>query len=137
MILRSYDTELMKEAVSLYLDWDHEGFDYQAWLDDRNNVMLTDGKNVGLACCEYPGVYTGHYFFKDGGRKAITLAETMLIMMFTDYGAKIMRGLTRPENRKAIWMNRHLGFKSQGVVDTVTGPHELFTLTKDDFYGRC
>ena len=137
-MIRSFNPELMKEAAKLYRGWNDEGFDYEKWLGNRANLMFVDEENgnVGLLTCEYKGVYTGHYFFKVGGRPAINFAKQCIEAAFNEYGAELLRGLTRPENKPALWMNRKLGMKSHGVLETNEGPHELFTLTKEDYYGR-
>lgn len=45
------------------------------------------------------------------------LATKMGFVMFDEYGAKLLRGLT-PENLKgARWLAKQLGWKSQGFVE--------------------
>lgn len=137
-MLRSFDPILMEDATTLYNGWNREGFDYTAWLGNRANLMFLDEEhgNVGLLTQEYPGVFTGHYFFRVGGRPAINFANECIKEVFTEYGARILRGLTRPENKPALWMNRKLGMTSYGIIETKDGPHELFCLTKNDWEGR-
>lgn len=135
-MIRSFDPVVMQDAMGRYPELDHPGFDYQRWLDRKSNVMLVEGDSVGLATGEYRGLYTGHFFYSVRGRKALELGRRMLDEMFTTYGAETMRGLTPVEYKPAKWVNRQLGFKSYGVIDTDTGPHELFILTKEEFYGQ-
>jgi hypothetical protein len=137
-MIRSLDPSLMKEATTLYSGWNSEGFNYEGWLGNRANLMFVDEENgnVGLLTQEYPGVFTGHYFFRVGGRPAIRFADKCIEEVFTEYGAKLLRGLTRPENKPALWMNRKLGMTSYGVIETKDGPHELFCLTKTDWENK-
>lgn len=136
-MLRSYDPEIMKKAMQPYPDLNPLDYDYRGWISNLSNVMLAEGEDVGLATFEYPGVYTGHFFLTSRGKEAASVAKKMIEKMFTEYGAKVMRGLVKLENKKSRWMCRHLGFTPLGNIETMTGPHELFTLTKDDYYGRC
>jgi hypothetical protein len=134
---RSFDPEIMKKAVEDYPELVSEDYDFAQWLDNHNNVMLVEGDSVGLACYEYPGLYTGHYFFKVGGRKALNLARQMMNWMIENEGAVAFTGTTPVGNKAARWFNRHLGFISQGIVERVNGPYELFTITaKELLNGR-
>ena len=78
-------------------------------------------------------IYTGHYFMKDRGRKAIDACKAMLSEIFDAYGAKVIRGFTPSENKAALWMNRQLGFKSYGPIETFAGPCEQVILTRKDY----
>jgi hypothetical protein len=123
--------EEVVEAVSPYLK-DFGGFEPVSWLENHDNVALTDEKgNVSLFEKGSDGVYTGHYFFVVRGKAALVLAREMLDVFFEESGAKAIRGLTPLTNLGARWMSRQLGFKGYGVVHTLTGPCELFILTKE------
>ncbi len=133
MISRSFDPELLKKAFSRCPAYVTEGFDVQAWLNNPRNVMLTDEEDVGLATFEYPGVYTVHWFYERRGRKAIDLAREMIGVMFNEYGANAIRGLTAMELKAARWLAKQVGCKSYGVLKFSDGPHELLLMTKQDF----
>lgn len=133
---RSFDTEVMREAAKNYPHLIFPTYDFEGWLNNKNNVMLVDNGSVGLACYEYPGVYTGHYFFKVGGRKALNLARSMMKWMIEHHGARAFTGTTPMDNKAARWFNRHLGFESQGIVERVNGPYELFCLSADKLKGN-
>lgn len=136
-MLRSFDPEVMQKAMEPYPDLNPPDYDYDSWVSNLKNVMLVENEDVGLATYEYPGVYTGHFFLVSRGKEAVKVAEKLIDTMFDEYKAKVMRGLVKLDNKKSRWMCRHLGFQSLGNIETTTGLHELFTLTKDDFYGRC
>jgi hypothetical protein len=133
---RSFDPELLRTAIAPYPDLNPEGYDWDEWIKDTNNVVLEDSGSIGVFSYEYPGLYTGHYFFLVKGRKAISLANEMLAEAFNEYGAKAIRGLTRTSNRPALWITRHLGFKSYGKMVSENGEHEIFCMTKDEFEMR-
>lgn len=130
---RSFDPEVMRKAAEPYPELIPPDTDFAAWLGNVKNVMLEDNGSVGLAVYEYPGVYTGHYFFKVGGRKALSLARDMMNWMIENQGAKAFTGITPADNKAARWFNRNLGFTSFGLVDTERGPHEMFCITADEF----
>lgn len=132
MTKRSFDPEVMRKASEPYPELIPPDTDFQAWLSNVKNVMLVDNGSVGLAVYEYPGVYTGHYFFKVGGRQALNLAKEMMLWMIENQGAKAFTGITPADNRAARWFNRHLGFTSYGIIDSHKGPHEMFCMTADE-----
>lgn len=104
------------------------------WEGDPDNIALTDGEgNFALFEASISGYY-GHYFYSSArGRKAIQLSKTFLKEMFEVYNAKAIKGLTPLYNRKALWMNRQLGFKSYGRISTVGDEMELFILTQKEW----
>lgn len=131
---RSYDSEVFKRCVSFYpkeFKYDIETFDFEDWLSG-NNIMYVEGDSVGLLSFEYPGFYTGHWFFQVRGREALNLATEMLNDLFKNYDAKVVRGITPIYNQKAIRAAKLLGFKSHGIVSYPDGDCELLTLTKED-----
>ncbi len=111
-----------------------EGFHSSEWLKREENVALTDGEG-SFALFEYvkPGIYYGHYFFVKKGKEAVRLSNEFLSEIFET--AHIIVGLTPVENKAARWMSRHLGFKSHGEIEIKEGLHEMFMLTKEDYYG--
>jgi hypothetical protein len=112
----------------------NEDFDYQAWVDNKNHVMLVENSDVGLATYEYEGVYTVHWFYPNAkGRQAIELAKRMCDVMFDEYGAKCLRGITRTDIKAARWAARQVGMKSHGIMTFADGEdYELFTMIKDE-----
>lgn len=137
MIKRTYDIIEVTNAVRQYAD-EIDGFNPKEWLDSEENVALSDENgNVALFEREMPGVVTGHYFFYCRGRDAVKLSHEVLKEIFTGpYDVQVIRGLTPVENRGAIWMSRHIGFKSYGTVETHVGPCVLFILTKEEWRER-
>jgi hypothetical protein len=133
MIERSYDPEILQAA---FQELDNE-LDCQEWLDNYKNIMMIEGDNVGLATFEYEGFYTVHWVFKSArGRAAINLARTFLDYGFQN-GIHTYRGLTRENYRAARYLARQVGFTSYGLIQypDEAVPHELFILTKEEFYG--
>lgn len=137
MIKRTNDVQEVSSATQQYAD-EIEGFYPEEWLDSEENVALSDEDgNVALFEREMPGVVTGHYFFYCRGREAVALSHEVLKEIFTGpYDVKVIRGLTPVENRGAVWMSRHVGFKSYGIVETHVGPCVLFILTKEEWRER-
>lgn len=133
---RSFDPEVMRKAAEPYPELIPPDYDFQNWISNIDNVMLVEDDSVGLAVNEYPGVYTGHYFFKVGGRQALDLARKMMNEMIEKHGAKAFTGITPANNKAARWFNRHLGFTSYGIIDSYKGPHEMFCMTADEFYKK-
>lgn len=134
---RSFDPEVMRKAAEPYPELIPPDYDFQGWLKNINNVMLVEGDNVALACHEYPGVYTGHWFFKSAhGRDALRLAEDMLLKMIKDHNAKAFTGVTPTRIKAARTFNRLLGFTSFGEIETERGPHEMFCITADEVLKR-
>lgn len=129
-MIRSFSSSDLEDAITLYPQLN--SLDCEEWVKDPNNVMLRDGDSTGIFAYEYPGLYTGHYFFRVKGRAAINLANEMLDWIF-DHGAEAIRGLTKTSNRPALWITRQLGFTSCGKVVTTNGEHEIFILTKENF----
>lgn len=132
---RFNDPVILRKAMEVKPDVD---FDVEEWIADENNIAFRSGDDVGLFQYEYPGLYTGHYFFskQTRGKAAKLLAQEMVNEMFLNKGTKVIRGLVLLTNLASRWMTRHLGFLSYGVVDTEQGPCELFLLTPDRFYHK-
>lgn len=134
MITRSYDPELMKEALSRAPSDMNQGINYEDWLAHPNNIMLVEGEDIGLVVHNYPGVCTGHWFYKSRGRDALRCGERMIDHLFDKYGMKAIRGITRVDLKAARWAARQVGFTSYGILEMDDGEYELFCLTKDEFY---
>lgn len=132
-IKRSLNPEDMRKAVEPYPDIIEPCYDFESWVLNPDNIMLKSGDNIGLAVKEYPGIYAGHYFFKVKGKEALILAKEMMSYLIEHYDCKAFIGVTPISNKAARWFNRKLGFTSGGLVETVKGLHEIFTLTAIDF----
>lgn len=134
MITRHYDVDQLMETMGPY---EHElkGFHPKAWLGDTDNVCLTDGHgNFTLYERVTPTAVTGHYFLVARGREALQLCKEFLEEIFTGpYDVELIKGLTPLNKRGALWMNRQLGFKPDGVTDTIIGPVQMVSLTKKDW----
>lgn len=125
------DLEEIIEAVRLNPDAD---FDPQDW----NGIALSDGEgNLALFVHEFPGVVQGHYFFKSArGKDAVRLSFLALEKVFNEYDIKVVFGLTPHSKKGALWLSKHIGFRSYGKVETPKGPCEKFIMTKEEFNGR-
>lgn len=135
MITRSFDPELMHKALAMCPpEMQDNAITEDNWINNHDNVMLEEEGDVGLATFEYPGVYTCHWMFNRRGREALTLARRMCDVMFQEYEAKVLRGLTRTDLKAARWAARQLGMTSYGINNHKEGEHELFIMTKDEFY---
>lgn len=134
MIARHYDAPSLMETMGPYED-ELEGFHPEGWLANEENVCLTDGAgNFTLFERSLPGTVTGHYFLRARGREALDLCKEFLREIFEGpYGVEQIVGLTPLNKRGALWMNRQLGFKPEGVVDTTAGPAQMVVLTKAEW----
>ncbi len=131
--MRETNIEALLQTMSPHLPL--QGFDPETWLTFPFNVALTDGEgNFALFERYSEFVVTGHYFFKVRGKKAASVAKTLLKEAFTGpYNIQTIRGLTPLEKLGARWLSKHIGFKSYGEVDTKAGPCELFILNKNEW----
>lgn len=131
MISRSHDSVSLMKTMGPYED-ELVGFHPEEWLANEENVCLTDGNgNFTLFQRFSPEVVMGHYFLEARGREALKLCRAFLEEIFTGpYDVSIIQGITPKNKLGALWMNRQLGFKSTGTVETEIGPHELVVLTK-------
>jgi hypothetical protein len=134
MIERVTEASGLKAVMANTPTLKHVYCDMDEWIANPNHIALESDGNFGVFEYEYPGVYTGHYFFASArGRTALQLSKAMLAIVFDEHKAKLIRGMTPTHHKGALWMNRQLGFKSHGVVETIAGPHELVMLTDTDF----
>lgn len=135
MIKRIHDPEVLREAGRPYPEM-FAKVDVDAWVANKNNILLQDGEDVCFFTFEYPGVYTGHYFFKAKGKEVLSKGVEVLRWMF-GHDAKAIRGETPIENRAARLMNRKVGFTSYGIIESPKwGPHEHFIMTQEEFKER-
>jgi hypothetical protein len=111
------------------------GFDPNEWIKDQRNVALTNAVgDISLFQRLLPSVVIGHYFYISRGRAALDVATEMLKEIFTGpYDVEVIEGLSPLGKLGARWLNRKLGFKSHGVVDTVSGPCEIVIMTKNEW----
>lgn len=134
MIKRTFDLDLLLKEMEPYLPL--VGFDPPLWLGNVDNLAFTDGDhNLALFERDGRGVVFGHYFFnKARGKEALALCREVLKEVFEgDYDVQVIKGLTPITHLGARWMNKKLGFKSYGVLDTVTGHCEIVILTKPEW----
>lgn len=132
MIRQTFDREMIEEGLGLYPNHVID-MNVGLWLASPQSLALEEDGNVGMFEQFSSGVYTGHYFFRDRGKKAKDLAIRMMDKVFADYGVEILRGLTPIDNRPAQWMTRHLGFKDYGEFEHPSGMCTLFMMTKNEF----
>lgn len=133
---RSFDREAFWEAFKDHPE-DLGSCTPEDWVGNPNNAMYVKDGSVGLLTFEYPGLYTGHWFFKVRGRAALDLAREFLHEAFTELNMQAVRGLTPVKLLGARWAARQMGFKSLGIIDTPhNGECEIFYLTKEEFYNK-
>ena len=131
---RSFDWRRMKEACA---EFNGPNFDYEGWIANHYNIMYTLGEDVGLLTFDFPGVYTGHWFFKSRGRQALDVATAMLEDAFELRGAKAVRGITPIHLKGALWLAKRIGFSTVGTETWPDGEEcEVMVLTKDAFNQR-
>ncbi len=133
---RFTDPKILKEAIKLYSET-IVGLDPDEWIKNPANIGLqNDHEDVALFERQWrlPTSVTGHYFFKSRGRAAIKAGFDFLEEIFTGpYGVEMIIGLTPSDHKAALWINRKLGFRSEGEVETPQGPCHLVLLTKADW----
>lgn len=130
-MIRSTNWQLFKNSSEGTIDRD---FDFESWVNNPKNIMWEEGSSIGLATYEYPGVYSLHWFYTVRGKEAMALAREMVNDLFTNHPARAVRGLTPVKNRAARLAARWLGMKSYGILTFPEGDHELFCMTKEEFY---
>lgn len=133
--MRTYNVETVSKATEQYAT-EIVGFNPEDWLDNPNNIALTNDKG-DVALFEHQeflqDTVCGHYFFFSRGKEAVKVAQEFLEEIFTDSYVKTIVGLTPEDNKGALWMNRRLGFKENGQVETEVGPCRFVTLTKEQW----
>jgi hypothetical protein len=107
-------------------EWRHLNFSATAWLSDPRNIAFRIGPDLSMFEYHGPGVFMGHIWFSSRGRVALERAKAMLDAMFSDYGAKTIRGET-PRRETALFV-RKLGFKFHGEAERPIGRVKLCEL---------
>lgn len=132
MIKRSFDLDLL---LKLTLPYDLAPKEhYVQWFNMPKNLMFVEDDNAGLATYEYYGVYNVHWYFTVRGREAIELAKRMIVNLFENYDAELIRGMIETKLKASRWACRQVGLTSHGIiVDPRFGEMEMFTATKDEF----
>jgi hypothetical protein len=131
--MRTRDVDKIIAATNQYSD-NIVGFYPYEWVLNKSNIALINDKDdIGLLEFLRPGVFYGHYFFWSRGREAVTAGKEFLREAFTEYDVKAIQGLTPLTNLGARWMNKQLGFKSQGVTPTIADTCEIVIMTKQDW----
>jgi hypothetical protein len=133
-MIRSYDPEVLRKAAEPYPEILEPEFDFESWVADKNNILLVEGTDVGFFTFEYEGLYTPHYILTSRGKDAMNVTIRAFKLLFEEYDCKTLRGITKKSLKAARWMARQYGFKSYGFIECLEGPHELFIMTKDEFY---
>ena len=130
--MRTYDVTLVKRATSQYAE-EIEGFEPEEWLSNDLNIALINEQG-DVALFENQELLTntvcGHYFFFSRGKEAVKVATQFLHYTFDKTYVETITGLTPVGHKGALWMNRRLGFKEHGEIDTVVGPCKFVVLTK-------
>lgn len=134
IITRTTHLEDILQATDAYKHELH-GWYPDEWIKNPDNVaLINENKDVSLFQQMLPGVMFGHYFYHSRGREALKTALAMRDEIFSGpYNVQVVQGLTPLQKLGARWLNRKLGFKSYGVIDTVAGPCEVVILTKEEW----
>lgn len=138
--MRTYNLNKILKATSQYRQ-EIEGFNPKEWLAYHGNIaLINEGGDVALfeeQSCLAPSTVCGHYFFFSRGRQAVKAAEAFLEEIFSEeYNVQTIMGLTPTNHKGALWMNRRLGFKEHGTIDTVVGPCKFVLMTKQQWKDR-
>jgi hypothetical protein len=106
----------------------------EAFLQQRNNIMLGDERGVALFFGKGAGVYQGHYLFTEAlrGRAALLRAKEFLGDMFTTHGACVIKGTVPRSNRASRALTRALGFRPIGTsIDSFGRPCLDYTMDRE------
>lgn len=131
---RVYDVERIAPAVELFLGKEHT-VNLTDWAANPDNIVLVnDAEDMALFERGIRHLYTGHYFFKSRGKKAVESANEFLDTIFnTCYNINMVIGMVPLDHLGARWMTRKLGFTSTGIIDYNSKQYEQFMLTKREF----
>lgn len=134
MISRVYDAELIAPAIREFLK-SEDKVDPIEWIANSDNIVLrNDNGDMALFEKGIKNIYSGHYYFKARGRKAIEAGTEFLDNLFNScYNIDVLMGLVPLTHLGARWLSRRLGFQSQGVVHSSVRPYEMFIITKKEF----
>ena len=113
-----------------------QDFDAAAWLRNRDNLALTDGRNMMLFERQEDDTYCGHWLLVDRGKDAFLAAIKLLRALYLDHGARMVFGLVPAHCRASAWFTRQMGFNSSGMEETEMGAQERFSLTRREFEAR-
>lgn len=132
--MRIWDAYKLAPAIKHFLKSESK-VDPIDWLSNSDNIIL-ENEHGDLALFErgIKHIYSGHYYFKSRGRKAITAGKNFLDELLNScYNIEVLTGLVPIDHLGARWMSRQLGFTSHGVVHLHDKHYELFILTKKEF----
>lgn len=139
MITRVKHADGLKTVMAATPALKEVNVDLDDWIKDNRNVCYTDGEgNYGAFEYNWPGVYTGHYFFGNArGRQALSLCKRILSIFADERDWKVIRGLTPTDHKGALWMNRQIGLLHHNIVETTAGPQWVSTMTRQSFEEKC
>lgn len=123
------DLDMLTEALGEYT----LAPDNATWLNVPGNLMYRLDDDVGLATYDYPGLFAVHWFFKSKGKAALKTAVAMLDDLFTNYGAKAVRGVIHMDNKPSRRLAKYIGFERISVEEFLDGPNELILLPREVF----
>lgn len=134
--MRTWDAIKIGAAITHLMKTDNQ-VDPIEWLANPANIVL-ENEYGDLALFEYgfptKKIYSGHYFFKSRGRRAITSARGFIDELFNScYNISVLMGMTPLERKDARWLTRQVGFTPHGVEEIGGKEYELFILTKKEF----
>jgi hypothetical protein len=133
--MRTTNKDVVQKAIQTYAK-EIVGLDLEEWLANPLNIALTN-EHGDVAMFEHqvdlPMMVCGHYFFFSRGKQAIQESHKFLKELFTDYYPEGIIGATPEEHKAALWMNRRLGFKDCGRLETEIGPCRFVVLTRQQW----
>ena len=133
--MRTFDLKSILKATGQYSET-IEGFNPEEWIKNPLNIALKNEQgDIALFENQHglSNTVCGHYFFFSRGKEAVKAAQDFLEEVFTTTYIEVITGLTPVDHKGALWMNRRLGFKDHGQVETVTGPCRFVFLSKEQW----
>lgn len=134
-ITRTYSTEdlvkVMNESGGI-----PNRFFPDSFIEYDQNILLTDG-NHNYCLLEYDGPQKAclHCYYSYRGSAALKVSDEFGDEIFSR-DIFLLRTLPLLTNLGARWLNKKMGFTSQGIIQTPEGPCEMFTLTKSEWFNR-
>lgn len=134
-VVRVFDAQLIGPAIKHFLKTE-DRVDPIEWLSDPSNIVLqNDDGDLALFEKGVKNIYSGHYYFRSRGRKAITAGTEFLDNLFNScYNIEVLTGFVPLTHLGARWLSRQIGLKSQGVIKGLgPQPDEMFIITRSEF----
>lgn len=103
------------------------------YLADPRTIAITGDGAGAVFEWSAPSIYECHLFFQPScrGRKAIASGRKLADIMINEYGACMLWGEIRIENKHTRWFSRQVGFRSLGIELRPDGPREIFVKERE------